>query len=388
VADEPIAAWALESDSEDLYDNSPIGQLSTTPDGRIVRVNATFLTWTGYTRAELVGVRRFVDLLSPGGRLYHETHYAPLLQMQAAAREIAFEVVCADDSRLPVLVNAMVIHDHAGRATAIRVAILAATNRREYERELLRARRRAEESEARASLLARTLQSTLIPPAIAPIEGLDVGAIYRPAGTGEEVGGDFYDVFQIAVGDWAVVIGDVCGKGVDAAIVTALVRYTARAAIIEHAEPRRVLEIVNEVLMRNRTDRFCTVALLRLRQTTDGWRTTVALAGHPSPLLLRADVARAVEVGIGGQLLGIFPTVSVHDQDIDLGPGDRLVLYTDGVTEGRHGSDFYGEDRLDDIVASCRGPAQDTADRIAAHALAFQEGDPADDIAIVVVGVP
>ncbi len=101
-----------------------------------------------------------------------------------------------------------------------------ATERRSYERELLAAKRRAEESEVHASLLSRTLQQTLIPPEIPHIPGLDVAAVYRPAGDGEEIGGDFYDVFQIGVDDWMVAIGDVQGKGANAAVVTALARVS------------------------------------------------------------------------------------------------------------------------------------------------------------------
>src|SRR5688572_7049071 len=98
---------SLEESAEDLYDNAPCGYLSTAPDGTIVRVNATFLQWTGYRRDELVEVRHFQDLLTAGGRIYHETHYAPLLWMQDTVWEIALDVVRADGSRLPVLVNSV-----------------------------------------------------------------------------------------------------------------------------------------------------------------------------------------------------------------------------------------------------------------------------------------
>src|SRR4051794_39635918 len=101
----------LEDTAEDLYENAPCGYLATSPDGMIIRANRTFLSWTGYRRDEVVGVRRFQDLLTPGGRIYHETHYAPLLRMQGAVREIAVDVVRADRSRLPVLLNATIRTD-------------------------------------------------------------------------------------------------------------------------------------------------------------------------------------------------------------------------------------------------------------------------------------
>jgi sigma-B regulation protein RsbU (phosphoserine phosphatase) len=197
----------------------------------------------------------------------------------------------------------------------------------------MRAKRSAEESEAHANLLARTLQTTLIPPALPRVDGLDLGAVYRPAGTGEEVGGDFYDVFQVSADDWVVAIGDVCGKGVDAAIVTALVRYTTRAAAVEHAEAGRVLEVVNDVLIRHDTERFCTVALLRLRRRAGAWNVTIALGGHPFPLLRRDDGPELAEAGRPGLLLGVFASPQLPEHTIELRPGDSLVLYTDGVTE-------------------------------------------------------
>ena len=162
--------------------------------------------------------------------------------------------------------------DADGGACRIRTAVFDATERRSYERELLAAKRRAEESEVHARLLSRTLQQTLIPPAMPHIPGFDVAAVYRPAGDGEEIGGDFYDVFQIGVDDWMVAIGDVQGKGANAAVVTALARFTIRAAAVEHVQPSDVLHVVNDVLLRYETDRLCTAVVLRCRRRT--------MAGH------------------------------------------------------------------------------------------------------------
>ncbi|HSS52961.1 MAG TPA: PAS domain-containing protein, partial [Thermoanaerobaculia bacterium] len=133
-----------EESAEDLYDNAPCGYLSTLPGGIIVKVNQTFLTWTGYERHDLVGRKRFQELLSPGGRIYHETHYAPLLQMQGTVREIAVDIVCATGQRLPALINSVLRKDAAGKPALIRTTVFNATDRKEYERELLRERQRAE----------------------------------------------------------------------------------------------------------------------------------------------------------------------------------------------------------------------------------------------------
>jgi sigma-B regulation protein RsbU (phosphoserine phosphatase) len=149
AADQAFYDALLEDDPESLYEQAPCGYLSTDPDGRIVKVNKTFAGLSGYRAEELVG-RRFADLLSAGGRIYHETHYAPMLRMQGTVREMAFEIVRPDGSRLPVLVNAALQRRPSGEPHVVRIAIFDATERREYERELVRSLRRAERSEAQA----------------------------------------------------------------------------------------------------------------------------------------------------------------------------------------------------------------------------------------------
>lgn len=377
----------LDDDAGQLYDRAPCGYLSTAPDGTIIKVNQTFLTLTGYDRGQLIGRIRFAELLSAGGRIYHETHYAPMLSMHGQAHEIALDIIRADGSRLPVLVNSVLERDAHGAPMVIRTAVFDARQRREYERELLRAKQRAEESEARATTLARTLQQTLIPPTPPAIPNLDVAAAYRPAGDGSEVGGDFYDVFQIGTGDWVVAIGDVCGKGVHAAVVTALVRHTLRAATVQHAEPSKALRTLNDVLRQHDTDRFCTVALLRLRQANGEWTGAVSCAGHPLPLLRQSDgTLRAV--GKPGALLGVVDAPHLHDVHISLPPGDTLLLYTDGVTEGRSGKNFYGEARLAAAAACSVDSAEALTSAVLSEVLEFQAGRPRDDIAIVAIRVP
>lgn len=137
----------VDEDAEDLYENAPCGYVSALPDGMIVKVNQTFLTWTGHRREDLVGRKRFQDLLTAGGRIFHETHYAPLLRMQGEVREIAVEIVCAGGRRLPVLINSVLKKDAAGKPFLTRTTVFNATDRKEYERELLRARQRAEQAD-------------------------------------------------------------------------------------------------------------------------------------------------------------------------------------------------------------------------------------------------
>jgi sigma-B regulation protein RsbU (phosphoserine phosphatase) len=377
----------LDDDAEQLYQRAPCGYLSTTPDGTIIKVNDTFLTLTGYRRDELVGRSTFAELLSAGGRIYHETHYAPMLRMSGHAREIALDLVRADGTRLPVLVNAVLERDAEEHPRVIRTAVFDATDRREYERELLRAKERAEVSEAHARALAATLQDTLIPPTPPVIPGLDIAARYRAAGDGTEVGGDFYDVFQLADDDWAVTIGDVCGKGVEAAVVTALVRHTLRAEVVRRASPSEALTALNDVLLARGSERFCTVLLMRLHRVNGSWRVTVSSGGHPPPVLHRSSETHLLAAA-PGSLIGVLADPELRDDDVVLQPGDAVVTYTDGVTEARRGPELYGDRRLLALLATTFPTAEATADAVLDEVLRFQNGVPRDDIAVVAMRVP
>lgn len=145
--DEPAAtidAALLEESADDLYEHAPVGYLSTLPSGLAIKANETLLSLTGYRREDLVGRKRLHDLLAPGARIYYETHYAPLLQMQGAVQEIAVELVRADGSRIPVLLNSTLVRDQFGEPRVIRTTIFDASHRRRYERELQRLRAEAE----------------------------------------------------------------------------------------------------------------------------------------------------------------------------------------------------------------------------------------------------
>ena len=374
----------LTEDPQAIYDEAPCGYLSTSPDGRIVKVNETFLSWTSYTRDDLLG-RQFSSILSAGGRIYHDTHYAPMLRLQGSVREIALDIVTPDERRLPVLVNATMQSDENGDPLVTRLVVLDATERREYERELLRAKQRAEESEARAHALAHTLQQTLMPPSLPQIPGLDLAAVYRAAGAGTEVGGDFYDVFEISTDDWVVALGDVCGKGVDAAVVTALVRHTLRAVSVRTSSPAEVLQVLDDVLQHFPAQRSCTLVLLRVRRDATGWNVCISLGGHPQPLLLRAGSA-ASSVGETGSLVGALPEPEFLEADVGLEPGDTLLLFTDGVTEARSGRQMYGDRRLR-AAAEQHADSATLVQALLDDVLTFQSGSPRDDIAMLTLTV-
>ena len=374
-----------DDDPEELYETAPCGYVSTTPSGMITKANRTFLAWTGYAADELVHTFRFQGLLAVGDRIFYETHFAPSLVMQGSVREIAVDLVCRSGVRLPVLVNAVAKMDESGAPVALRIAVFDARERRAYERELLAARRAAEDAADEARALAETLQQTLLPPSLPTVPGVDVAGSYRPAGDGSVVGGDFYDLFQIDERSWGMALGDVCGKGASAAVVTALARSTIRAEAVREDRPSAVLRGLHEVLFRSDGRSFCTALFGMLRPTDDGIELRLSAGGHHLPLLARPD-GSVDEVGRSGALLGMLGPPRLHDVEQVLAPGDVLVLYTDGVTEARNGEEFFGEERLrSTVVAHRHRTAQELADTIADTAVAFQDGMTRDDIAVLVV---
>ncbi len=383
--DTPDAAL-LEDSAEDLYEHAPCGYLSTLPDGTIIKVNETLLAWTSHRREDLIRRERLQDLLNAGDRLLYETHIAPLLQMQNEV-QVAVDLRRADGSQLPALLNAVLKRNRAGEPVLIRTTVFDATDRRAYERELVRARHTAEASEARARALAQTLQESFIP--VPPeIPGLDVAATYRPAGRGDEVGGDFYDVFETGREDWVIVLGDVCGKGVEAAKVTALARYTIRTAAMQTRKPSAVLTTLNQALLNQHIERFLTVVYARVRSNRRGCTLTIASGGHPLPLRATRD-GLVDTIGRPGSLLGVLAAPELRDTVIQLAPGDTAVFYTDGVTEARHEEAFFGDAPMRRLLVSYRDDnATDIAVRIVDQALDFQDGFPRDDIAVVVLKVP
>ena len=392
-ADCPDARFSalLEDSVEDLYEYAPCGYLSTLLDGTIAKINATLLGWLGLERAQVVGVRRFADLLTVGGRLYHETHFAPLLRMQGEINGVALELAAADGRRLPVLVTSTLKTGTDGEPLLIRTTVVDASERRAYERELLAARREADLERDRLARLAATLQRTLLPPALPVVPGLEVAAHYHPAST-DEVGGDFYDLFRLDDGRWGLFIGDVCGNGAGAAVVTSLARYTLRAAAVHDPDPVAVLTELNAALHRERLDpahRFCSVVFGVLTPRAGGCGVVLATGGHPPPVVIRTDGTAEYGYDAGGQVVGLLPDATFVARALHLGPGDTLLLYTDGLSEARVDRDTrFDEDDLLEFLAS-QAPA--SASQAVAAVRGLLDGfGPAldDDTALLVVGVP
>ncbi|WP_433887435.1 PP2C family protein-serine/threonine phosphatase [Streptomyces sp. CA-111067] len=383
----------LEDSAEDLYDNAPCGYLSTLLDGQIAKVNATLLNWIGYRREDLVGRRRFADLLTVGGKLYHETHFAPLLQMQGEVNGIALEMKAADGTRLPVLVTSTVKTGGDGKPLLIRSMIFDARDRRAYEEELLRARRESDSERKRLQQLAATLQATLLPPALADVPGLEIAAHYHIA-SADKVGGDFYDLFPLGDGSWGLFLGDVCGKGAAAAAITSLARYTLRAAAVYNPEPAAVLANLNTVLSHEYIGidpRFCTVIFGVLTPDEHGgFQITLASGGHPPAVLVRADGTADYLPTPGGQLVGVLPDPHIATTTVRLRAGDTLLLYTDGLTEAHadQSGGRYGDEALLDLARSL-APASATAVIRALSDLLDSLGTGVDDdTALLAVTVP
>ena len=238
--------------------------------------------------------------------------------------------------------------------------------------------------------IARTLQESLLPPELPTIPGLEIAARYVAAGEGIEVGGDFYDLFDLG-GGWSVVMGDVCGKGPEAAALTALARYTLRATARESALPSEALATLNDAVLRQRGDgRFITVAYARLAPNGDaGKRVTLSTGGHPPPIVLRAD-GSAHPIGEPGTLLGVVPDPELSDATVDLEPGDALFLYTDGVTEANAPERILEAPDIARLLEECAGgDAAELVKCIEDAVAAMGDGGPAnDDIAMLALRVP
>jgi PAS domain S-box-containing protein len=321
--------------------------------------------------------------------------YIPMEQMEAAARGDA--ELLAIVHRLAIR-SVMIVPLIARGQTLGAMQFVWAESGRSYDEDDLRL---AEDVAGRAALaldnarlygerdhIAQTLQQSLLPGPLPPIEGVRLAARYRAAGRGVEVGGDFYDAFDVGGGAFALVIGDVCGKGPKAAALMGAARHTIRTAAIRERRPSDVLSTLNTALHQRLADQwFCTVAYVRVRRAADGARLTICSGGHPLPLVVRAD-GRVEVAGRPGTLLGVFPDIELWDTAVDLRPGDTLVLYTDGVTDEQRDGEEFGVERLTDVLRATAGaPPDEVARAIEDAVVAFRPEAPSDDLAVLVAKV-
>jgi hypothetical protein len=235
-----------------------------------------------------------------------------------------------------------------------------------------------------ASRIAQALQTSLLPPRLPDVPGAELAAAYHPASQGLEVGGDFYDVFTTAEGQWYLVMGDVCGKGAEAAAVTALARYTLRTAAARRRSPAAILRWVGDAMLDQEAAhrRFCTIACAHVDLSRTPARVTVACGGHPLPVLRRAD-GSVEAIGAPGTLLGLVPHPEIQERATDLRAGDTLVLYTDGLTEARAPHAMWGPEEL---AAAVRAAPRDGPAALVESLVAAALGDrtsPRDDLAVL-----
>jgi sigma-B regulation protein RsbU (phosphoserine phosphatase) len=264
----------------------------------------------------------------------------------------------------------------AGTTVGVGVTVDEVTDRNRSERYL-------EELLGERDRVARALQESLLPPTLPEPSRLAFASSYLPAGTGADLGGDFYDVFETFDDCWHVVLGDICGKGLAAATQIGLARHTLRAACVENGDADHPLEVLNTVLyQQDEYDRFLTVVHIVIDIT--GWNPllTIALGGHPPPLLVRDG--EVSELGSYGPLLGIHETVDVPQVQVELEVGDLVVAYTDGLIEDRHGR--FGEEDLRALLATTSGARPEEVVAALERRIAEERpGAPEDDIAIVAI---
>lgn len=278
------------------------------------------------------------------------------------------------------------------------LTLLTAESGRRYTKEDLRM---AEDLAARAAFpidnarlyqrharVAKTLQESLLPPDLPEIHGVELAARYHPAMDSAEVGGDFYDVFPAGQRSWGLTVGDVSGKGVEAAAVTALARHTLRAATMATQRPSEVLSMLNAALLdETERDSFCTALYALIEPRFGRVNVTVASGGHPLPYVVRSNGALEA-VACEGTLLGVVADPELADISVELDFGDKLILYTDGILDIRPRDVEFGQAQLEELFAACskRG-VKAAADLIERSVLELQEGQARDDFALVILGV-
>ena len=295
----------------------------------------------------------------------------PELIREAAVDEIHLELIES------LQISAGIVVPLIARGRVLGVLTLVGADGRTFDEEDLAA---AMELGARAGValdnaylfddrdtVARTLQQSLLPPTLPDVPGLELAAAYRPGIVTLGIGGDFYDVFPAGEGSWRLVIGDVCGKGVEAAALTGAVRYALRTAAVLTSSPAEALAIVNDTLLREDWQhRFATLSLLAVDLSPGSVRVTAASGGHPPPLLRAAD-GTVTRVEAPGTIVGTLPDAQFSEITFELAAGDCLFLYTDGIVEAGAPGEMFGDDRL---IEALKSADTDSASAITGQMLA------------------
>ncbi|WLQ42161.1 SpoIIE family protein phosphatase [Streptomyces laculatispora] len=243
------------------------------------------------------------------------------------------------------------------------------------------------------SAITQTLMRDLLPPQLQRVHGVEFAGGYRPAEAGERVGGDFYDVHPAATSSDAslVILGDVCGKGLDAAVLTGKIRNTLQALIPMADDHERMLQLLNGALLNSHHTRFATLVMASVHRAENQVRLRLTSAGHPVPLVVRLD-GSVEEVPTHGTLIGALETVEAHSVEAVLQPGETCLLYTDGFTEARGGplgNQMFGEERLKHALSDCADmPAEAVVEHIQMIASSWVRDGSHDDMAVVAISAP
>lgn len=371
--------------SERVFARAPAGMLLLWGPERVVRSHNQQAVDQLPDRGDLTG-RRIAEVFPETRVLGRQMSEAALGSGESVHFEdvpLAFGGEGAVEGNRHYTFTAVPVPGADGEATGVLVVGQETTD-------AVRRRRALEQELEEEHRIVAQLQVSLMPDRLPSVPGADIASAFRPAGDGHEIGGDFFDVFPIAPGCWMIVIGDVCGKGAEAASLTALARYTLRAAAIhEGAEPAELLMQLNEAVMHQREDtRFLTAvcAFLESGECDDGGlKITLSVAGHPPPLRVGAEGV-ATRVGGLGALIGVWEEPGLSAEVIHLGRGERLVLYTDGVVEAGAPAAELGDEGLVELLADTAG--QSAAATVAAIEAAVRSRSgqaPRDDVAVLVV---
>ncbi len=398
---------ALLAEAGEMFAGTLDVQLTATLASRLVvpRLAQWAAVWTSYQHAPVLQAVAHADeslveairsaLLGPDGAAWMvEQVRLGALARAALVPGKQLAPVCGIDAEncgecvvLPLvargrLLGLMLVGGEPGRGFAAdemalladlsRTAALATDNARLYEER---------------SSVAEGLQSWLLPCELPVVSGCEFGARYAAAGAGNEVGGDFYDVFPLG-GGCGIAIGDVCGKGPEAAAITGIAREVLRLLIRDGQSPPVALSRLNEALLAlGDRGRLCTVVLGTVRRRDGGIAVRFSSAGHPPPVHLSAS-GQARFVGISGTLLGVLDDIDVSDDEVLLAPGESLVFYTDGVTERRSIDEMFGDDNLLAVLEAAAGrSASEVAGLVEAAAQRFGAAGvaPRDDLAVLVI---
>lgn len=246
---------------------------------------------------------------------------------------------------------------------------------------------------AQQASITETLMRDLLPPTLQEVAGVEFAGGYRPSPGNGRVGGDFYDVHPGAEDgeETLVVLGDVCGKGLEAAVLTGKIRSALQVLLPLAGDHQRMLSLLNDALLTDADARFVTLVLASVARRGSDVAVRLTCAGHPAPLIIRAD-GRVEEAATQGTLVGVLPSVEAGTAETTLAPGDTCLLYTDGITEahgGPLGRDLFGEDRLHRVAAECAGmPPEAVVERVQMVAADWAGHNSHDDIAVLAITAP